>query len=157
MYEDLNYDPSKCDLWAIGVIIYKLKYNQIPLIEFYRNIVPKKFDNELLDDLVRKLIIVEQNKRINWKDYFNHPFFKTNDNQKISIFICDSRGERNKIEIDKFSYVSDLIKIIKEKKNIFENINVIFNGLVLEENQIIDECGIENFSYLDYVGVFVGG
>ena len=71
-----NYIPIKCDLWAIGVIIYQLKFKDINFISFYQGIIPKRFDNYLLDDLVRKLIVVDPNKRINWNEYFNHPFFK---------------------------------------------------------------------------------
>jgi serine/threonine-protein kinase ULK/ATG1 len=71
-----NYDPSKCDLWSIGVIIYELKYNQIPIIAFYNGAIPETFENKLLDDLVRKLIVVDPNKRIDWDEYFEHPFFK---------------------------------------------------------------------------------
>ena len=70
-----KYDPNKCDLWSIGVIIYKLKFNEVPLV-FYGGEIPGKFDNKYLDDLVRKLIVVDPNKRINWNEYFNHPFFK---------------------------------------------------------------------------------
>ena len=70
-----NYIPIKCDLWAIGVIIYQLKFKDINFA-FYQGIIPKRFDNRLLDDLVRKLIVVDPNKRINWNEYFNHPFFK---------------------------------------------------------------------------------
>ena len=70
-----NYMPIKCDLWAIGVIIYKLKFNEISP-SFYAGMIPKRFDNKLLDDLVRRLIVVDQNKRIGWNEYFNHPFFK---------------------------------------------------------------------------------
>ena len=70
-----NYMPIKCDLWAIGVIIYQLKFNEINF-SFYQGIIPKRFDNVLLDDLVRRLIVVDPNKRIGWNEYFNHPFFK---------------------------------------------------------------------------------
>jgi len=70
-----NYIPIKCDLWAIGVIIYELKFKEKDL-SFYQGIIPKIFDNKLLDDLVRKLIVVNPNKRIDWNEYFNHPFFK---------------------------------------------------------------------------------
>jgi serine/threonine protein kinase len=70
-----NYFPNKCDLWALGVIIYQLKFKDINF-SFYQGIIPKRFDNYLLDDLVRKLIVVDPNKRINWNEYFNHPFFK---------------------------------------------------------------------------------
>jgi serine/threonine protein kinase len=70
-----KYDPTKCDLWSIGVIIYKLKFNKIPPT-LYKGDIPDKFDNKHLDDLVRKLIVVDPNKRIGWNEYFNHPFFK---------------------------------------------------------------------------------
>ena len=72
---NINYMPIKCDLWAIGVIIYKLKFNELNF-SLYQGIIPKKFDNYLLDDLVKRLIVVDPNKRISWNDYFNHPFFK---------------------------------------------------------------------------------
>ena len=75
LYQQGNYDPTKCDLWALGVIIYQLKFNEISP-SFYGGIIPKRFDNKLLDDLVRRLIVVDPNKRISWNDYFNHPFFK---------------------------------------------------------------------------------
>ena len=74
-YEKNGYDPTKCDLWSIGVIIYKLKFNEVPSV-FYGGEIPGKFDNKYLDDLVRKLIVVDPNKRIDWNGYFNHPFFK---------------------------------------------------------------------------------
>ena len=70
-----NYMPTKCDLWAIGVIIYKLKFNKISSL-FYAGTIPNSFDNKLLDDLVRRLIVVDPDKRIGWNEYFNHPFFK---------------------------------------------------------------------------------
>ena len=70
-----NYDPTKCDLWSIGVIIYKLKFNEIPGA-FILGEIPGKFDDENLNDLIKKLIVVDKDKRIEWKDYFDHPFFK---------------------------------------------------------------------------------
>ena len=74
-YTRSNYNPIKCDLWAIGVIIYELKFKDI-CFSFYQGIIPKRFDNGLLDDLVRRLIVVDPNKRISWNEYFNLPFFK---------------------------------------------------------------------------------
>ena len=71
-----NYEPTKCDLWAIGVIIYELKFNEVPALPFYAENIPETFDNKLLDDLVKQLIVVDPNKRIDWNDYFDHPFFK---------------------------------------------------------------------------------
>ena len=71
-----NYDPSKCDLWAIGVIIYFLKFIDLPYSEFLKGNIPKKFENKLLDDLVNRLIVPDPAKRISWEGYFNHPYFK---------------------------------------------------------------------------------
>ena len=70
-----NYDPNKCDLWSIGVIIYKLKFNEIPF-SFISGEIPSKFKEEKLNDLIKKLIVVKPEQRINWEDYFEHPFFK---------------------------------------------------------------------------------
>ena len=74
LFGEGNYDPTKCDLWAIGVIIYKLKFKKI--YNFYLGTIPNRFNNNQLDDLVRRLIVLDPNKRISWNDYFNHPFFK---------------------------------------------------------------------------------
>ena len=71
-----NYEPTKCDLWAIGVIIYELKFNDIPFYSFCQGKIPKKFNNKLLDDLVGRLIVLDPKKRIDWNEYFEHPFFK---------------------------------------------------------------------------------
>ena len=71
-----DYDPSKCDLWALGVIIYMLKFVSLPYIDFYSGRIPKKFDNYKLNDLVHKLIVRDPTKRISWEDYFNHPLFE---------------------------------------------------------------------------------
>ena len=71
-----NYDPSKCDLWAIGIIIYVLKFKDLPDMSFYSGKIPNQFDNNFLDDLVNKLIVIGPKKRINWEDYFESSFFK---------------------------------------------------------------------------------
>ena len=87
--EGLKYN-NKCDLWSIGAIIYKLAFNKYPYdgitdIVLVNNIKEKgqkelnKTNNVILDDLIRSLLVYDVNKRISWKDYFSHPFFKFND------------------------------------------------------------------------------
>ena len=79
------YD-NKCDLWSIGVIIYQLAFKDYPykgdreyaLLNNIKKLGQKHFkktNNEKLDDLIRKLLVYESQKRINWEDYFVHPFF----------------------------------------------------------------------------------
>ncbi len=58
------------------MIIYELKFNELPHLAFYQGDIPEAFENKHLDDLVRKLIIVYPRERIDWNDYFDHPFFK---------------------------------------------------------------------------------
>ena len=84
--EELN--KSKCDLWSLGIIIYYLFFSNYP----YHGITPIALLNKIkndrqktlqstknhdLDDLIRKLLIINPDERISWDDYFNHPFFKS--------------------------------------------------------------------------------
>ena len=81
---------NKCDLWSIGVIIYQLAFNEYPYegkTEFllYNDIKEskqekfKKSSDKDLNDLINRLLVYEPNERINWKDYFSHSFFKSNE------------------------------------------------------------------------------
>ena len=82
-YEEFD---EECDLWSLGIIIYILFFNENPIGESdfaYYNTLEEldqydvnSTDNENLDDLIQKLLIKDPNKRIKWKEYFEHPFFK---------------------------------------------------------------------------------
>ena len=82
--EKYNY---KCDLWSIGVIIYRLKFVKSPFsgqsetalinnINNFNNKSLKKTGNEKLDDLIIKLLEKDYEKRLSWDEYFDHPFFE---------------------------------------------------------------------------------
>ena len=77
---------NKCDLYSIGVILYVLKTGDIfckNLIDFFINLknknIKKENDDEKLNNLIKKLVVTDPHKRMEWKDYFNDPFFKVND------------------------------------------------------------------------------
>ena len=83
---DKEYN-NKCDLWSLGIIIYQLYFKVSPyrgetkdaLLNKIKNAkqkIFKKTDDPKLDDLIRKLLIADPSKRLSWKDYFEHPFFK---------------------------------------------------------------------------------
>ena len=91
--EVLNSNPVynlECDLWSLGIIIYILAFKKYPysgssngevlhLINSNGQTNLLKAKNEHLDDLIKKLLNIDPQKGLNWKDYFNHPFFRDND------------------------------------------------------------------------------
>ena len=93
---DCNY---KCDLWSIGIIIYRLLFGELPYpgqtefeisdnIKNLGNKTLKKTENKELDDLIFRLLEIDPNKRLTWDVYLNHPFFnqpkKDNNNKKLT-------------------------------------------------------------------------
>ena len=72
-----EYD-RKCDLWSLGLLIYTLFFKEPPNITVGANFQQplKTSGNELLDDLLNKLLKSDPENRITWKQYFEHPFFK---------------------------------------------------------------------------------
>ena len=76
---------EECDLWSLGVIIYVLAFKENPFngdneaevlkqIEKFEHNFKKRTDNADLDDLLRKLLVIDPKNRITWNQYFNHPF-----------------------------------------------------------------------------------
>ena len=79
---------NKCDLYSIGIILYYLKTGEYIfdgkreldiLNNKDKNIIKKDTDDELLNKLIRKLVVKDPHKRMEWDDYFKNPFFKVND------------------------------------------------------------------------------
>jgi len=87
---------EKSDIWSLGVIIYFLLFKKYPFkgekIEIILNEIKSnqiKFSKYLdLNDLLSKMLIIDENKRISWDEYFNHKFFQNkNDNFKFNCNI----------------------------------------------------------------------
>ena len=75
---------DKCDLYSLGIILYQLKTGKNifgnTLEEFYINRIKNKLTktgDNLLDDLIKNIVVYEPEQRISWNEYFNHPFFKS--------------------------------------------------------------------------------
>jgi len=80
---------EQSDLWSLGILIYYLKFKEYPFngndeSEILSQIEKvnleetklKKTNNEVFVDLVKKLLTVDSKKRMSWRTYFDHPFFK---------------------------------------------------------------------------------
>lgn len=89
-----NYN-SKADLWSIGVCFYQILFNTTPFeATSYKDLQDKvklysgdklKFPNNVkissqCKDLLIKLMQYDPKKRIEWKDFFNHPLFDLHSN-----------------------------------------------------------------------------
>ena len=79
---------NKCDLYSIGVILYMLKTGEYIFEgENLRDIlnnknlnkIKKDTNDPILNNLIKKLVVNEPHKRIEWKEYFDDPFFKVDD------------------------------------------------------------------------------
>ncbi len=79
---------NKCDLYSIGIILYYLKTGEYifdgknkseKMENKENNIIKKDTNDELLNKLIRKLVVKDPHDRMEWKDYFEDPFFKENE------------------------------------------------------------------------------
>ena len=83
----------KSDIWSLGIIIYYMLFKEYPYngqteIQIIQEINKKKLkssDNQELDDLINKMLIIDVNERISWENYFKHPFFNSNEDKIIHI------------------------------------------------------------------------
>ena len=46
----------------------------------------KSIDNQELNDLMKNLLKINPNERLSWEEYFNHKFFKEENNDNIPFF-----------------------------------------------------------------------
>ena len=134
-------NKKKVDLWSLGVILYKMYFNKFPFKNFesYKKFIlseGKKFlpeieksGNENFDDLIEKLIVFDEKKRLDWNDYFNHKFF---------LFF-----NVNEIKNEFFNFKIEIKKILNYLENFIKKFCDFFDEKIIEfQNEKIE---IENF------------
>ena len=74
---------EKSDLWSLGITIYFLFNKVYPfsgknkkeiLNNIKRGLAKKISENSDFNDLINKLLEVDPEERMSWKEYFKHPF-----------------------------------------------------------------------------------
>ena len=75
----------------------------------------------------------------------------------MKIIIRDSKGGVKTIKISPNKKVSDLKDEIENENKSKNNIELIFNGMILENDYTLDELGIQEGNTIDYIGIFLAG
>ena len=157
-YDEKEYDEN-CDLWSIGIIIYELYFknppfkgaNKTTILNLIKNgkKVLKKTGCEPLDDLIEKLLTEEPTKRLNWDEYFNHPFFKFFKDEIIITYKTDGKKEI-KILGKKFEE-KNKNKCYIIYKNRKYRLSEYFKVEEINENITIKIIGINNINDASYM------
>ncbi len=112
----INYD-KKTDIWSIGIILYKLIYNRMPLYE--KNLPDKSIYNDNINDNINDILklILEKNsiKRININQLFE------------------------------INYLKKYKQLIIINKNDIFIINNLFDTIILDDNIIDDNIIYEQY------------
>lgn len=70
------YKLEKLDLFVLGIDIYRMIFKETcESFDDYEETI-ETIQDEDLKDLLKKLIVEDAHERIEWDDYFKHPFFK---------------------------------------------------------------------------------
>lgn len=136
---NLKYN-MKADLWSFGVIMYELLYGINPycfpknIPELRKLMVEKQivYDNIFSSDcinLLKSLLTTDPEKRINWKNFFLHPWFnsRTVPNKEKNDPLIKINPE-TKIELN----IQNNIKISEHKKDNFKKSQILDNLVALE-------------------------
>jgi hypothetical protein len=166
---------DKVDLWSLGVLLYFLRFNELPFeSELYKTykIFPDPQD-PLLKDLINKLLVFDPNKRMTWKDYIHHKFFDVPKDEEKEIKIkrlmhrnktirktiigLRMQGKNGKMNItydngDK--YDGEFVENVKEGKGIYYyNNGDVYKGEFFED--LKDGYGVYTYKNGDrYEGEF---
>lgn len=75
----------------------------------------------------------------------------------MKIYILDSKNERKPIEVLESAFVSDVKKQMKEKYKMNEEVELLFNGIILNDNDNLFDLEIKPGSTINYLGQFKAG
>ena len=127
---------NKIDLWSIGIMLYRLFFGEYPYkgktqVAIYNQImsqvpIKKRGKDDLLDDLISKLLKINPNLRMDWEEYFSHEFWN---NKNVDE---DSESEENEMNDENLNNnINITSKKIQNKNKDINNDEI--NEKILEE------------------------
>jgi serine/threonine protein kinase len=105
--DDPQFYCSKADLWSVGFVFYQILCGEPPFFglspnEMFNDIKKKcgnlqfpkdKVISNQAKDLINNLLQMDPKKRIDWPDFFNHPFFDTYFPKSLRDFVQEEAEE----------------------------------------------------------------
>ena len=79
--EKINLISDKNDIWDLGILIYYMLFKEYPYNEYHKIKSEKELktiNDKKLDNLIKRMLVININERISWEEYFEHPFFQSN-------------------------------------------------------------------------------
>ena len=154
-----NHYDAKCDLWSLGIIIYLLYFHKYPyngesefaILNQIRNLrqkIIKKTENPELDNLILSLLNPDPDKRITWKQYFEHPFFKNKKRRTESISIKKPENIKDKIsciKVDKKEEIKLYLNKYKSKSK-----SKYIKAILLGSHEVGKTDLIRQFTHEEY-------
>ena len=118
---NLEYN-NKVDIWSIGTVYYELLFgkppfvakNMVDLVKLIYN-TPVSFDKKvnnisaIAEDAIRKMLVVDPKKRIDWEELFNHKI-NTYMEDKLKRELADTmKGEEVELNMSKFYIKNNMV------------------------------------------------
>lgn len=75
----------------------------------------------------------------------------------MKVIIVDSKNNQNAINIMESDTILELKNQIKKKNKITGDIELLFNGQIIQDNDNLFDLGISDGSQINYLGVFKAG
>jgi serine/threonine protein kinase len=118
--ENKLIDKTKINIWELGIIIYYLLFKEYPyngkteyqiLNQINSNKILKNIHEKELNDLIYRMLKINENERITWNNYFNHNFFKKDSIKQKLI------KENSELQKENKDYKAKNIELQKENKD----------------------------------------
>ncbi|CAD8096079.1 unnamed protein product [Paramecium sonneborni] len=165
---ELGKFNSKCDIWSIGIMFYEMLYghppwtatNQLALLDQIKK-KPLTFPNQpkrqqIVKDLISKMLVIDEEQRINWYDLFENELIKCNSQElknKLNLIIDSVQDTlEQSSQLNRFYIDNNLI--LAQGKNqetqvLFEVKNDEDNTMVIEQKDAIQQ-NLEDLKGLTY-------
>ena len=142
IYKDKGYEGFQCDIWSAGVTLYYMLSGTQPfraysLKEMEKKVVKGEFEeikniSAEANDLIKKMLQIDPDKRIRINEILNHPWLKDEDveNRKnLKLFT-----ENEKILLSKY----DVNYLSSNKEELIENFTLKNLETINEDEKLKD-------------------